>query len=949
MAVAGGRNAIHRVVGAHDAARSAFLDTGPERLQIHLPELPPRRDGSEGIVAALAVIIHKMLGRGHHAALFQGFHVSHAHPGVHENVLAITFLSAPPALVPRDVDDRSIDLPDAHGAEFLSHHPAHPVIKVVVESGRHADALRETGGRSPLGSVKGLSVLQHRNAPAAGRHGAARILVDGFGHLPGSGALQEVSHVPDMAGRIIPLHIEFSPIQELGRDLLHLFLRGEPSHQVFDAFFNGEGGIPELHAGRVLLLESERKPVLAGAEGLAKEGIRERDVRKRSFRNDNFHIILAPAVSNRYGSRHRGERDGALVENGGIRPDVETLPAGFRGDDSQHAGREDGQRAAAPRVVHAAGVPVSVHAHAPVFEEGVVVGMVHHETVSLAFALQGIVPMADGKKGFHHVFFHIRAGVFLGFEHLEKGIVFVPVGQAGQNGEGIHPVIGFALILRMPVARPRPGFPVDGFAQGEHLRPVGGTFGLVSQRIGHVGDGLKGQHIPHVLQEAKVAVVAPVSPVPVSLVPGHEPVGPPVISGQVALYGRIGIADGFKVSGVHVIGPDSVSAHGGQHLARQFHPVIAGNGRKEDIVRALPVAEFPDAFADQGIQRRRIRVETLSKNGHDISPPLGPFAVRTVEESVSGIYIDGPESLLPESVIKFVRATEPAVGRGVITGFPVSQARHAGSVLHRQDHPLSAEPSQGFIGLFAGLGNIFRPQAFHANLGVVGLNDNPVSAGRVFHRKDRSHLHVMGKESPHGVRIGTGLRFKGDFLDPEIFPLRYGTDVQPAQTVLQDRSRRKSIHGAGLPSFHILLRIEADIGFRQPEIGHRKVVGRTIRGMHTALPAVISDGRAVEPQLRSAAALVRKGILAQVPEQQRYAVFPLFEIRGQIQPVKIAVGRIGTAFEAAFKDNQLAVNPQPVLAVGGNPGFGHGRDGLQRNILPEGQPLVGSIRHSCTT
>ena len=40
-AVAGSRNAVHRVVGTHDTAGPAFLDAGAEGLQVHFPEFPP--------------------------------------------------------------------------------------------------------------------------------------------------------------------------------------------------------------------------------------------------------------------------------------------------------------------------------------------------------------------------------------------------------------------------------------------------------------------------------------------------------------------------------------------------------------------------------------------------------------------------------------------------------------------------------------------------------------------------------------------------------------------------------------------------------------------------------------------------------------------------------------------------------------------------------------------
>ena len=421
---------------------------------------------------AFPVIVHEMLGRSHDATLFQGLYVRDAHPGIQQHILPVAFLPPAPTLVTRDVDDRGIDLPHPHGTQFLGHHLAHPVIEFLIERRPHGDALREAGGAPPLGAVQGFAVLQHRNPPAAGRHGAAGILVDSLGHFLGSGSLEEVSHVPDVAGGIIPFHIELTPIQELGRDLLHFLFRGETSHQVLHALFHRKGGVPELHTGGVLLFESEREAMLPGPKGLAKIGFREGDLRERPFRHDHFHEVAGPAISDGDRTRHRRERERAFVKNRRIRPDGKALPAGLQRRDAQHPGRNDGQRAAAPGMVHAPAVPVAVHADIPAFEKGIVVGMIHHEIVSPAFPLQRIIPVADGKERFHHVLFHVGAGVFLGLEDLEEGIVLVPVGQTGQDRQGVHPVVGFTRILRVPVAGSRPGNAVNGLAQGEHLRPV---------------------------------------------------------------------------------------------------------------------------------------------------------------------------------------------------------------------------------------------------------------------------------------------------------------------------------------------------------------------------------------------------------------------------------------------------------------------------------------------
>ena len=498
----------------------------------------------------------------------------------------------------------------------------------------------------------------------------------------------------------------------------------------------------------------------------------------------------------------------------------------------------------------------------------------------------------------------------------------------------------------MPVAGSCPGNTVDGLAQGQHLRPVPGAFALKSDRIGHVGDGLQGQHVPQVLQQTHIAVVAPVSPVPVAVVPFHQSVLADMIGGQVLLDDRIGIPDGLQVAGVHVIVPDAVAAHGGQHLARQFHPVIAGDGREEDVVRTLPVAEFANSLADQGVQGRGIGVETFPQDGHDVSPPLSPLPVRAVEEGVAGIDIDRPQPLLPQAVVEEIRTVESAVRRGVIPGFPVFQGRHPDTMVHRQDDPLSAEPAQGFILLRTCLGDIFRAQAFFPHPGMVRLDDDPMPALSIFHRQHGRHLHVVRQQGDQGVGLGAGTGFEGDGLDSEVLPLRDGTGMQDAQRIVQGNRRDKALQRTRLPIPQVLPGIEGDAGLGQPVIGGGKIHGRPIGGMDPAHPGGIPECRRIKPHLRLSAAQVRESVLAEVPEQQGHLVVSLPEIRGQVHLIEIAVLRIGSAFQSAFKHHKPAVHPEPVLAVHRNPGRNRFRNRVQPDVLPESDPLVRCIRRT---
>ena len=193
-------------------------------------------------MAALAVIVHEMLGCSHYTAFFQGLHIGRSKTGIQQHVLSVAFLATAPTLVPCYVDNRRIDLPHTYSTQLLGNHLAFPVIQVVVKGGRHGYALRETGGIPPLGTVQGLAVLQHGNAPPAGFHRFLRIFVDTFGHgfgIIGQPAVrQEMAYIPDMSFCVVAFFIEFIHEQELRAYLRHFLLNAHARKKVFHAPFH---------------------------------------------------------------------------------------------------------------------------------------------------------------------------------------------------------------------------------------------------------------------------------------------------------------------------------------------------------------------------------------------------------------------------------------------------------------------------------------------------------------------------------------------------------------------------------------------------------------------------------------------------------------------------------------------------------------------------------------
>ena len=214
-------------------------------------------------------------------------------------------------------------------------------------------------------------------------------------------------------------------------------------------------------------------------------------------------------------------------------------------------------------------------------------------------------------------------------------------------------------------------------------------------------------------------------------------------------------------------------------------------------------------------------------------------------------------------------------------------------------------------------------------------------AVRVFDREDGRHLHIVRQARDERIGLGAGVRLESDVLDAEVLPLRDGPGMQGAEGVLQRHRRGETFHRPRLPALDVLPGVEGDAGLRQAVIRRRQVHGRPIRGMQAAEPLPFPERRAIEPKLRCTAPQVRESVFAEIPEQQRNLILPFLEVGFQVDGIEIAGARVRSPLEPAFEHHQLAVHPQPVLAVHGDPGRCLLRHGLQRDVTPEGDPLVG--------
>ena len=112
------------------------------------------------------------------------------------------------------------------------------------------------------------------------------------------------------------------------------------------------------------------------------------------------------------------------------------------------------------------------------------------------------------------------------------------------------------------------------------------------------------------------------------------------------------------------------------------------------------------------------------------------------------------------------------------------------------------------------------------------------------------------------------MRRKCHFLYAIVLPLGDGADVQAAERVFLNDCRLKADGVVCLPIPDILACIERKARLRQTEVG-RRAVSRSVGRVNAAEPAPVAgeaEGRAVEPELGLAAALVGETVLAKVPE-----------------------------------------------------------------------------------
>ena len=249
------------------------------------------------------------------------------------------------------------------------------------------------------------------------------------------------------------------------------------------------------------------------------------------------------------------------------------------------------------------------------------------------------------------------------------------------------------------------------------------------------------------------------------------------------------------------------------------------------------------------------------------------------------------------------------------------------------------------------------------------LSANALSTGHVVvvsHQADDLPLgglqfHIGGELRIVGEMADEGVPAAADGLvvaQAVILPERDGTGKQTAQGRASGGYAQfvgaAQLLGCTLVPFRIeAAGVVADVILAEAIVGGLAgsgAVGEVLAG----IPAVVGkdlhaipDG--LEEKRADAAAHMAEAAAAEVPYQHGYAVLPGLEVRGDVHGVVISVTRSRAALEPALVHNHLAVDPEPVLAVGCDLGGKHVRNGLELHFLLEslvrGSLLRGARRH----
>lgn len=264
---------------------------------------------------------------------------------------------------------------------------------------------------------------------------------------------------------------------------------------------------------------------------------------------------------------------------------------------------------------------------------------------------------------------------------------------------------------------------------------------------------------------------------------------------------------------------------------------------------------------------------------------------------------------------------------GVVSRFPVFHIEEfdcgRGAVMHF----VPIHPPKRFIFLHALPRNINGADVrFAAALVIIRLNLDTL-AGWGANLQKRGHLSIIRQlclEQLAAILVRRCLDVHIRY-QPAVFPLGH----RPLFQMIPRRHRQGAKNRRRRPRGVIELRlhpardvapgIKANVGLGQPIIGMRS--GGIFKSrMRQHLPSGVADNLPARPfrlknKPRLAAVIVGESIFAPIPHQHRYGVVAAFQFRADFHFVVIGVPRCGPPLQAAFEDDELAIDPKPILGI----------------------------------
>ena len=265
FSVAGGGDAVQRIVAGHDAKRPGF-DGRLESGQHILLQVPGADNTGAAVVAAFRYAIgHEMLQGGNHAFRGGSTHQGRCHLAGQVHVFTVSFFHAGPARFARKVNHRSVADESAHGRELVADHLAHLSDQFRVPCGAEADGSGEHRSADGHMPVRRFFGQKDGNAQAGGVHGVAlegvvclhgqlrvQAVLQGLAG-PGIGPESAPEHAavlfldefPVIVGdaHFIGSHLFVHGPAQRAQELPQLLLHGHAADQVVGPLIGRKGGI----------------------------------------------------------------------------------------------------------------------------------------------------------------------------------------------------------------------------------------------------------------------------------------------------------------------------------------------------------------------------------------------------------------------------------------------------------------------------------------------------------------------------------------------------------------------------------------------------------------------------------------------------------------------------------------------------------------------------------